>query len=334
MEEDFCEPTQPVAAFGDENFALDEDDDEDTDEAEPIQQDDNEGSNQKRSSVQPAKVPRLSDASTTETTPFIAPKKRAFSSFLAEKLQRVKLSPDVHPNSNGSQHTRVPVSAGTLPTTSVPTVSPAVLAVRVKALGTEALPADISRASFAPDNEFVPQELVLVPRAEEKFIYGRVMAVESGIVEILLTQTPPLKKWLPPLTVGKMRTAKMMTLVNRPQEILHTITLLKEYLKDGDLKPDRHMTPKLRHTCLYIMASQSELLNDYYESKLLELQHLKVEMEESMNITPPSKSLPPTVISKVRFMRKRALELVQFTTALDDELTQQVLGIDCINIID
>eukprot|EP01054_Gregarina_sp_Poly1_P004886 Gregarina_sp_Poly_1__4885@NODE_259_length_10475_cov_62_198501_g226_i0_p6_GENE_NODE_259_length_10475_cov_62_198501_g226_i0NODE_259_length_10475_cov_62_198501_g226_i0_p6_ORF_typecomplete_len171_score27_17_NODE_259_length_10475_cov_62_198501_g226_i0970810220 len=160
---------------------------------------------------------------------------------------------------------------------------------------------------------------------------------KNSVIEILVTDSPPMRKLLPGLTVGKIRNANMTASIDRPTEILTTINLMKEFLKEGEQKGHDKtiMTPSLRQTCVFLMSSQAALLNEHYQSKLLEMQKVKTESVTFVTPSPPTQpDVSPVVMSKIRMMRKRTLELLQCTTAVEDELTNKVLGIDLINLVD
>eukprot|EP01055_Gregarina_sp_Pseudo9_P004823 Gregarina_sp_Pseudo_9__4822@NODE_503_length_2687_cov_25_554003_g474_i0_p2_GENE_NODE_503_length_2687_cov_25_554003_g474_i0NODE_503_length_2687_cov_25_554003_g474_i0_p2_ORF_typecomplete_len351_score52_57_NODE_503_length_2687_cov_25_554003_g474_i013492401 len=350
MDDDFCEPTQPVVS-GEHTFLFDDDEDPDTTtaSAEPPA-----ASNSPALVIAsaPAKSRRTTESQISvrstpfnSDTPYIVHKKTPIKSLLKDKLTtyRVKTSP--LPRDPPDDATRLPSSRSEVqslhslnsaPTSTCSPTDPSMMRVRV--LGTEVLPIDIRHASFAESNEFIPQELILVPRKEERFDYGRVMSVDSksGVIEILVTDSPPMKKLLPALTVGKIRSPNMTSMLDRPREILETINLMKNYLKRSDQQKPTTMTPSLRQTCLFLMSSQAMLLNEFYQSKILEMQNIKTEQAVVQHpITTPTRlDVSPSVMSKIRMMRKRTLELLQCTTAVEDELTNEVLGIDLINLVD
>eukprot|EP01053_Blabericola_migrator_P002323 Blabericola_migrator_1__2322@NODE_1649_length_4098_cov_131_273877_g1073_i0_p2_GENE_NODE_1649_length_4098_cov_131_273877_g1073_i0NODE_1649_length_4098_cov_131_273877_g1073_i0_p2_ORF_typecomplete_len316_score65_00_NODE_1649_length_4098_cov_131_273877_g1073_i09451892 len=314
MDDDFCEPTQPISAFSSYNddvgnLSAGDDDAATTDpEEERVDQQTPEA---------PTKAARLLETQNTirsqiDTTPYV--RKRPFKSF-TEKLSdtRIKSSPatSVSDATETNRHTLSDhLNSPVTQTTS--RLDTSISTLRSQVLGTDALPADVRHAAFCEDHTFGLQELVLVPRSDDRFVYGRVMSILPGnIVEVLLNQAPPLKKWLPPLTVGKMRSPNATSKIDRPKEILHTIQSIRAFLKRSDASPKagQPMTNKLRQTCLFIMASLAETLDEHYQFRLAEL---SVKTEE--NAIDVKATLPSTLISKVRLVRKRALELVQYTS--------------------
>eukprot|EP01054_Gregarina_sp_Poly1_P004890 Gregarina_sp_Poly_1__4889@NODE_259_length_10475_cov_62_198501_g226_i0_p9_GENE_NODE_259_length_10475_cov_62_198501_g226_i0NODE_259_length_10475_cov_62_198501_g226_i0_p9_ORF_typecomplete_len151_score21_48DUF2890/PF11081_8/0_17DUF2890/PF11081_8/7_8e02_NODE_259_length_10475_cov_62_198501_g226_i091149566 len=149
MDDEFCEPTQPICPALEHNFVFDEEENEEKDDESPIS---TNISKQARVSESQSSIRDSTYSSVTqnEDTPYIVHKKvPVIRQTLRDRVQnyKVKLSPHIR---DPDDHTRAPSSrkSGMKSEVSfVSTASPSLdeSVARSRVLGTEVLPIDIVR---------------------------------------------------------------------------------------------------------------------------------------------------------------------------------------------